>query len=153
MPVVLHYQLGSPIEPFSAHISFFCSCGYFSFCFMLYMVRFFFAVVQLEIGIISRLTVLSKSFIIFTYLLTCVNLMDKGCNALNLEPNKIKLKQRSVEDFIGASFVLIDASLLLIWMNNFQLCFLLCPALCLVLPANHMQCSDKFLFLSFLASM
>ena len=153
MPVVLHYQLGSPIQPFLAHIIFFCSCGYFSFCFILYMGRFFFAVVQLEIRIISRLIVLSKSFIIFTYLLMCVNLMDKGCNTLNLEPNKIKLKQRSFKDFIGAPFALIDAGLLLIWMNNFQLCFLLRPALCLVLPANHMQCSNKFLFLSFPASM
>ena len=152
MPVVLHYQLGSPIQPFSAHIIFFCSCEYFYFCFILYMGKFFF-VVQLEIRIISRLIVLSKSFIIFTYLLTCVNLMDKGCNALNLEPNKIKLKQRSFEDFIGASFVLIDAGLLLIWMNNFQLCLLLHPALCLVLPANHMQCFDKFLFLSFPVSI
>ena len=39
----------------------------------------------------------------------------------NFKQNKIKFKQRSVEDFIGKSFVLIDADLLLIWMNKFQL--------------------------------
>ena len=41
----------------------------------------------------------------------------------NFEQNKVKSKERSFEDFIGTSFVLIDADLLLIWMNNFQLCF------------------------------
>ena len=54
-------------------------------------------------------------------------------NVFNLqyfEENKIKLKQRSFEDFIGTSFVLIDADLLLIWMNNFQLCFHFHLALC-----------------------
>ena len=44
-------------------------------------------------------------------------------------------KQISFEDFIGTSFVLIDADLLLIWMNNFQLCFLFYLASCPVLPA------------------
>ena len=37
--------------------------------------------------------------------------------------NKVKSKQKSFEDFIGTSFVLIDTDLLPIWMNNFQLCF------------------------------
>ena len=45
------------------------------------------------------------------------------------------MKQRSFEDFIGTSFVLIDADLLLIWMNNFQLCFRFHLASCPVLPA------------------
>ena len=44
-------------------------------------------------------------------------------NLQDFEQNKIKFKQRSFEDFIGTSFVLIDADLLLIWMNNFRLCF------------------------------
>ena len=39
------------------------------------------------------------------------------------------------EDSIGTSFVLIDADLLLIWMNNFQLCFGFHLASCPVLPA------------------
>ena len=56
-------------------------------------------------------------------------------NLQDFEQNKIKLKQRSFEDFIGTSFVLIDADLLLIWMNNFQLCFHFHLASCLVLPA------------------
>ena len=53
----------------------------------------------------------------------------------NFEQNKVKSKQRSFEDFIGTSFVLTDADLLLIWMNNFQLCFRFHLASCLVLPA------------------
>ena len=44
-------------------------------------------------------------------------------NLQDFEQNKIKFKQRSVEDFIGASFVLTDADLLLMWMNKFQLWF------------------------------
>ena len=44
-------------------------------------------------------------------------------NLQNVEQNKIRSKQRSFEDFIGTSFVLIDADLLLIRMNNFQVCF------------------------------
>ena len=44
-------------------------------------------------------------------------------NLQNFEQNKIKFKQRSFENFIGTSSGLIDADLLLIWMNNFQLCF------------------------------
>ena len=47
----------------------------------------------------------------------------------------MKSKQRSFEDFIDTSFVSIDADLLLIWMNNFQLCFLFHLASCPVLPA------------------
>ena len=51
----------------------------------------------------------------------------------DFEQNKIKLKQRSFENFIGTSFVLTDVDLLLIWINNFQLCFRLnlasCPGL------------------------
>ena len=47
----------------------------------------------------------------------------------------MKSKQRSFEDFIGTSFVLIDADLLPIWMNNFQLCFRFHLASCPVLPA------------------
>ena len=35
-------------------------------------------------------------------------------NLQDFEQNKIKFKQRSFEDFIGTSFVLIDADLLLI---------------------------------------
>ena len=42
-------------------------------------------------------------------------------NLQDFEQNKTKFKQRSFEDFIGTSFVLIDADLLLIWMNKFQL--------------------------------
>ena len=56
-------------------------------------------------------------------------------NLQNFEQNKIKSNQRSFEDFIGTSFVLIDADLLLIWMNNFQLCFRFHLASCPVLPA------------------
>ena len=55
-------------------------------------------------------------------------------NVFNLQDfaqNKIKFKQRSVEDFIGTSFVLIDADLLLIWMNKFQLWFRFRRELCL----------------------
>ena len=56
-------------------------------------------------------------------------------NLQDFEQNKGKSKQRSFEDFIGTSFVLIDADLLLIWMNNFQLCFRFHLASCPVLPA------------------
>ena len=56
-------------------------------------------------------------------------------NLQDFEQNKIKFKQRSFEDFIGTSFVLIDADLFLIWMNNFQLCFCFHLASCPVLPA------------------
>ena len=56
-------------------------------------------------------------------------------NLQHFEQNKIKFKQRSVEDFIGTSFVLIDADLLLIWMNKFQLWFCFRHELCPVLPA------------------
>ena len=45
------------------------------------------------------------------------------------------MKQRSFEDSIGISFVLIDADLLLIWMNKFQLWFRFRRELCPVLPA------------------
>ena len=48
---------------------------------------------------------------------------------------KQKLKQRSFEDSIGTSFVLIDADLLLIWTNKFQLWFRFRLELCPVLPA------------------
>ena len=55
------------------------------------------------------------------------------------------MKQRGFEDFIGRSFVLIDANLLLIWMNNFQLrlCFhlALCPVLPLHLSASILHCA------------
>ena len=40
-------------------------------------------------------------------------------NLQDFEQNKIKSKQRSFEYFIGTFFV----RLMLIWMNNFQLCF------------------------------
>ena len=53
----------------------------------------------------------------------------------DFEQNKVKSKQRSFEDFIGTSFVLIDADLLLIWMNKFQLRFHFRRELCPVLPA------------------
>ena len=56
-------------------------------------------------------------------------------NLQDFEQNKIKLKQRSSEDFIGTSFVLIDADLFLILMNKFQLWFRFRRELCLVLPA------------------
>ena len=56
-------------------------------------------------------------------------------NQQDFDQNKIKFKQRSFEDSIGTSFVLIDADLLLIWMNNFQLCFRFHLASCPVLPA------------------
>ena len=42
-------------------------------------------------------------------------------NLQDFERNKIKFKQRCFVDFIGTSFVLIDADLLLRWMNRFQL--------------------------------
>ena len=44
-------------------------------------------------------------------------------NLQDFAQNKIKFKQRSIEDSIGISFVLIDADFLLIWMNNSQHCF------------------------------
>ena len=54
-------------------------------------------------------------------------------------------KQRSFEDSIGISFVLIDADLLLIWMDKFQLRFRFRCELCLVLPAvliiSRAECS------------
>ena len=59
----------------------------------------------------------------------------KVFNLQNFEQSKIKFKQRSIENFIGTSFVLIDADLLLIWMNKFQLWFRFRRELCLVLPA------------------
>ena len=46
------------------------------------------------------------------------------------------MKQRSFEDSIGISFVLIDADLLLIWMNKFQLWFCFRRELCPVLPVQ-----------------
>ena len=65
---------------------------------------------------------------------------NRAGNVFNLqdfEQNKIKFKQRIFEDCIGTPFVLIDADLLLIWMNKFQLCFRfrreLCPVLLAVL--------------------
>ena len=56
-------------------------------------------------------------------------------NWQDFEQNKVKSKQTSFEDFIGTSFVLIDADLLLTWMNKFQLRFRFRHELCLVLPA------------------
>ena len=56
-------------------------------------------------------------------------------NLQDFKQNKIKFKQRIVEDFIGTSFVLIDADVLLIWMNKFQLWFRFCRELCPVSPA------------------
>ena len=77
------------------------------------------------------------------------------CNILN----KTKLnsnKQRSSEDFIGTSFVLIDADLLLIWMNNFQLCFRFylpsCPVLPAVLIISRGECSRKEIAVSQLSA-
>ena len=52
-------------------------------------------------------------------------------NWQDFEQNKVKSKQRSFEDFIGTSFVLIDTDLLLIWMNKFQLRFRFRRELCL----------------------
>ena len=58
--------------------------------------------------------------------------------------NKTKLNSNSFEDFIGTSFVLIDVDLLLIWMNNFQLCFRFhlasCPVLLAVLIISRGEC-------------
>ena len=56
-------------------------------------------------------------------------------NLQGFEQNKIKFKQRSIKNFTGTSFVLIDADLLLIWMNKFQLWFHFRHELCPVLPA------------------
>ena len=56
-------------------------------------------------------------------------------NLQDFEQNKVKSKQRSFEDFIGTSFLLINADLLLIWMNKFQLQFCFRHELCPVLPA------------------
>ena len=47
--------------------------------------------------------------------------VGKVFNLQDFEQNKIKFKQRSIEDFNGN--LLIDADLLLIWMNKFQLWF------------------------------
>ena len=55
------------------------------------------------------------------------------CKILN--KTKLKFKQISFEDFIGTSFGSVDAVLLLIWINNFQLCFRFRRASCPVLPA------------------
>ena len=67
-------------------------------------------------------------------------------NLQDFEQNKIKFKQRSFEDFIGTSSGLIDADLLLIWMNNFQRCFRFPRASCPVLPAvliiSRGECSN-----------
>ena len=52
-------------------------------------------------------------------------------NLQDFEQNKIKFKQRSFENFIGTYFVLINADLLLTWMNNFQLRFRFHLASCL----------------------
>ena len=72
-------------------------------------------------------------------LMTKMNTLEMTAgNVFNLqdfEQNKIKFKQRSVEDFIGTSFVLTDADLLLIWMNKFQLWFRFRREFCPVLPA------------------
>ena len=61
----------------------------------------------------------------------------------------MKSKQRSFEDFIGTSFVLIDTDLLLIWMNNFQLCLCFhlvsCPVLLAVLIISRGECSSWIL--------
>ena len=65
-----------------------------------------------------------------TFEMTAGNVFDLQ----DFEQNKIKFKQRSFEDFIGISFGTIDADLLLIWMNNFQLRFRFHSASCLVLP-------------------
>ena len=48
---------------------------------------------------------------------------------------QIKFEQKSFDDFIGKSFVLVDADLLLIRMNKFQLCFCFHLGSCPVLPA------------------
>ena len=56
-------------------------------------------------------------------------------NWQDFERNKIKPKQRSFEDSMGISFVLIDADLLLIWMSKFQLWFRFRRELYTVLPA------------------
>ena len=45
------------------------------------------------------------------------------------------MKQRSFDDSVGISFVLIDADLLLKWMNNLQLRFRFHLASCPILPA------------------
>ena len=55
------------------------------------------------------------------------------CKILN--KTKLNSNKKAFEDFIDTSFGLIDADLLLIWMNNFQLCFRFRRAFCLVLPA------------------
>ena len=89
--------------------------------------------------------------------ITRMNTLEmKAGNVFNLqdfEQNKIKSKQRSVEDFIGTSFVLIDADLLLVWMNNFQLCFRFHVALCLVFPAvliiSRGECNCDILMLDY----
>ena len=57
-------------------------------------------------------------------------LISKTLNKTILNSNKEALKILFVH-----LFVLIDADLLLIWMNNFQLCFRFHLASCSVLPA------------------
>ena len=71
-------------------------------------------------------------------------------NWQDFEQNKVKSKQRSFKDFIGTSFVLIDADLLMIWMNNFQLCFhchlASCPVLPAVLITSRGECRSSLTF-------
>ena len=64
-------------------------------------------------------------------------LAKESGNVFNLqdcEQNEIPLKQRSFEDSIDTFLSLLDADLLLIWMNNFRHGFRLrsasCPVLC-----------------------
>ena len=68
-------------------------------------------------------------------------------NLQGFEQNKIKSKQRSFEDFISTSFVLIDADLLLIWMNKFQLCFYFHVASCPVLSALLIISLEECIFI------
>ena len=79
-----------------------------------------------------------STFFLGLFMMKMITLEIKAGNLFNqqdFEQNKVKSKQRSFEDFIGTSFVLIDADLLLIWMNNFQLCFCFHLASCPFLPA------------------
>ena len=63
--------------------------------------------------------------------------------------NKVELisNKGSLEDFIGTSFGLIDADLLLVWMSKFQLCFSFRRVSCPVLLGTSFGLIDADLLL------
>ena len=72
--------------------------------------------------------------------------MESG-NVFNLEDfeqNEVPFKQKSFEDSIDTFFSLLDADLLLIWMNNFRHGFRFrsasCPVFHIVLIISRGEC-------------